>query len=441
MASRSVVLVVLHARRAVCAFGVSLLVSAPAWAGTNVWTSFSGQVPGNPACAIGTGSSSRAAAAQCHRDALVALGINPAGICSYETDTYSDLGGGNHQVFSRVHRDTNGDQDCASGPNETASAQWAFSDSCPMEAPFDSGTGSCLAPPDCSAAEGLQADRFFADSGPGGAVCANPPGSESMECGALVANPSGVRACADGECFARLVFTGDQCGGEPDVSGELIADEPGTRNCVSGDGVTFCASQTSVNCGTVNGESICLDSVPPGRCVFLGDGGLVCGSMADGPTESDGMTPATPDGEFTASSDDVAEDDFRYFGPGTVAASGTPVSGTGDDAPSDEGDDECTAETCEGVLPELGETETFADATAAFMSAIEGAPIVSAAAGLGASMPAGECPAPSTEIEYLDGLTLVLDAHCGLWDEIAAVLTFVMLAVYVFLGARIILSA
>jgi hypothetical protein len=45
-------------------------------------------------------------------------------------------------------------------------------------------------------------------------------------------------------------------------------------------------SKEAKNCGTVNGEHMCLDSVPSGDCMLLGGGGAVCTEGAAGvPTD------------------------------------------------------------------------------------------------------------------------------------------------------------
>lgn len=437
MAARLVVLVFLHAWGAVCVYGVSLLVTLPALAGTNSWTT----TGSSEACAM-TSHATLASAAACQSTIAAASYSGETAICT-PTLTYTDTVGPTYEVNIDVKVSVPGFGDCSL--NAANNWNWTTSgDPCPATATdeFDLDYGGCREPPDCSDFEGVQVDRFFSGSTAGGAVCAAPPGGEAMECGALVAQPAGTFGCAGGECFARLEFSGDECGAEPDVTGEELVDEPGNTNCVSGSGITFCAAQTSQNCGTVNGQSVCLDSIPPGRCTFLGNGGMVCASGASGaPTEEDGVTPAAPDGEFTAGSDDAAEEDYEYFGPGTVANSGTPTSGTSTTIISDGDDGEEPGEEEPFAGPDLGETETFGEALSSFMAAAEGAPVIAAATGIGASLPAGECPAPSLVVPYLGDVELTLDAHCTLWEEIAFVFTAVMLAVWVFIGARIILSA
>lgn len=456
--TRSLVLVFFHAWCAVGVYVLSALVVFPAAAGTNEWTRVSGNDPNVTCDQDGVPSAQDALA--CH--GMATYGGFP--LCTLSI-TASNYGTNPRTLTTRRQYDMSAPQDCAAGLTN-ASTDWSFGNQCSTigkqwdstyagcaevcVAPdtLNTTTGLCEAPPDCSLFEGTQVDRFFPDATVGGDICASPPGDEVTGCEALVASPTGMAACAGGECFARVVFTGDQCGGEPDATGEDLVDEPGDMNCVSGDGVTVCAAQDSQNCGTVNGETVCLNGIPPGRCTFLGDGGMVCASSASAPpapTEMDGMTPATPDGTFSARGDDEAEQDFDYFGPGAVQASGSATSGTSQTGSLDEGSEEggaCEEEgSCPGVLPELGETSTIAEATGAFLDAIEASPIVSAATSIGASWPVGECPAPSVTIGVLGDVELTLDAHCTMWVEWGAVLATVLLAFFVFLGVRIVLSA
>lgn len=441
MVARSLVLVLFHVGCALGVYGLSGLVADSAFAGTNEWTYQSGATGYNPICLP---RSSLGAVVSCIGGQTIGNGVDVSCQVNSSAGAVTLVSGTTWQATVTIESENWNAFGCQ-GTFTSANKVVRFTDSCTPPSMFDGN--ECYTPPDCDDQAGLEADRYFADSGPGGAICANPPGSEALECSALVANPSGVRACAGGECFARLVFTGDQCGAEPDASGETLIDEPGNQNCVAGGGITFCAPQTSTNCGTVNGQSVCLDSVPPGRCTFLGNGGMVCAAGATGaPTEEDGVTPAEPDGTFTAESEDAAEEDYEYFGPGTVANSGTPVSGpSSSEGSEDEGEEpggECDEPgACVGVVPELGETETVGEATSAFLAAIEGTPLIAAAMSIGTSMPPGECPVASDTIEYLGNMTLTIDAHCGLWDEIAVILSYVMLACWVFAGVRIVLSA
>lgn len=434
MVTRSLVLVLLHVGCALGLYGVSGLVNVAA-AATNAWSSSNSSVQ-----AYCGNQSSAGAAAGCFL----------AWADTQVDCTWSDAGSGpvtgsdpNYGYVTRASRP--GGEPGFCGLSDTITANWSFTAACDSPATFDAVLGACVEPFDCGDFGGMEADRFYSDSEVGGAICASPPGGEGEGC---LAELVGFGACAGGECFARVAFTGGGCGAEPDETGDALTDQPGNMNCVSGGGVTVCAPQNSQNCGTVNGESVCLDAIPDGRCTFLGNGGMVCASDAaapPAPTDSSGMSPATPDGEFNAGSEDSEAQDFDYFGPGTVAESGTPTSGTGSTGTSDEGDEEggeCSEPgSCEGVLPVLGETETVAEATQAFLGAVEGSPLIAAAMSIGTSIPEGECPAPSITIEYLGDMTLTLDAHCGIWDEVAGVLSALMLAVFVFLGVRIVLSA
>jgi hypothetical protein len=225
-------------------------------------------------------------------------------------------------------------------------------------------------------------------------------------------------------------------------------------NCISSGGLTVCSEKAEPNCGLVNGEPFCAESVPAGACAFVADGSVVCAEgtgAPPAPTEADGVTAAAADGEFSGTPAGGGGGGFEFYGSGTVGESGTAVEGQGAGPGGggvgegeEPGEEECSGESCEGELPSGGELEdvdSFGELTSVFLARVEAAPLIASIDGLGASMPAGECPAPSTTVDYLDGMTLELDVHCDLWPTLATVISAVMLAVYVFLGARIVLSA
>jgi hypothetical protein len=74
------------------------------------------------------------------------------------------------------------------------------------------------------------------------------------------------------------------------------------------------------------------------------------------------------------------------------------------------------------------------------MGRVENSDLVSGIDSAIGTMPEGVCPAPSLMVDYLS-TTITLDAHCSLWTSIAAVLEAVMLAVWLFAGIRIVMSA
>lgn len=313
---------------------------------------------------------------------------------------------------------------------------------------MDADTGECSNYPIPSGCEPFEDDRGFTtlDSA-WSAICVTHEGNQ---CRAVSTGP---QVGIGGTWGGNYRITGEGCDSEPEPDSTTPEQ---TTTCGSKDGVTVCASQNAApNCGTVNGDYVCVGSLPDDSCTFLSGGGVVCTvgtSSPPAPTESDGMTPAAPEGEFSLTNgEEEGGGEFEYYGPGVVAGSGTPVIGGGapgtggESSDGEEGGGECSEPgSCDGELPnggELEEVDSFGELTGAFLARVEGAPLVSAIGDLGTSMPAGECPAPSTTLDYLDGATITLDAHCTMWPDIATVLSAVMLACWVFIGARIVLSA
>lgn len=432
--------------RAITFAALLLVLVAPVFAGTNSWTA--------PAagCAA-SGVPDLGSALACHEtyiDADVAASGGTAVKCTghnvHNVNTSDVTPPINYTAQTTVYWDGTPPLTCV-GPS-ASTANWSFTLDTGSGCEYDPGIHGCAVdppePPDCSDFDGVQVDRFFSDSEVGGAICAAPPGDEVTGCEALVASPTGFAACAGGQCFARVAFTGNQCGAEPDATGEVLVDEPGNTNCVAGGGVTVCAAQSSQNCGTVNGQSVCLNSIPPGRCTFLGNGGMVCASSASSPpapTDSMGSSPATPDGSFNArGASNESGSDFNYFGPGTVASSGTPTSGPGTGGggilPDEEGEDECT--DCDFSAPSIGDAQSFGETTAAIFAGIESSPWGTAITAPVDELPAGACP---EETFSMFGETYSIDVACDLWPTVEPILTACFLLVYVLIGIRIVASA
>jgi hypothetical protein len=329
----------------------------------------------------------------------------------------------------------------------STTSNWVFTDECVEPEVFDEASGQCVELFDCDEIEGYRGAMTHEESflgGPlGSMTCADVPSGEG-EC--FVTNENSF--CLDGICKSSFAFSDVACSG-PDIENDEYTVPGPSAQCVSSAGVTLCFEPMSTNCGTVNGSEVCLDSVPSGNCVFLGNGGMVCGSEADAPpapSTPDGMAAADPDTEFSANTTADGEGNtYNYFSTTTVNESGTPTDGSEGDEGEDESDsiELCgEGEDCEGTLPgEFEDVGTVLSITDVFVGRVQAAGIVAAVGGLGGSMPAGECPAPSTTIDYLAGMTLELDVHCGIWDEIASIIAGVMLAGWVFVGARILMSA
>lgn len=84
--------------------------------------------------------------------------------------------------------------------------------------------------------------------------------------------------------------------GEEGTVSSTAGSEPSetTENVCTSDGV--CVSKTASNCGTVNGEYMCVGSPAPGGCLTTAKGMIVCTSNASTPL----TTPPAPESPTTA---------------------------------------------------------------------------------------------------------------------------------------------
>lgn len=287
-----------------------------------------------------------------------------------------------------------------------------ISGACPGGAP-PGADGNC--PASCDFAN---ANSFLAE-GSGSAPTQVCDSSTSCK-----ANRGGVTVEVGGRYAARYFPVDESC------SGSEVTGEATENNCIATGSMTYCAdADAQQNCGTVNGEYVCLDSVPPGGCIFTSSGQAICdgGSMSQTPDGSIG----TPDGGV-----DV-------FGGGLDGTDGT-VAGTGDGGP-EQGEEggECQDESCSGTLPgEFEAVDSFAQLFSAFYARVESAPIIAAISSIPGSLPAGSCSGVDSDaIAFLNGQVLTIDIHCQLWPNVSAVIYPVMLALWGVLGAIIILRA
>lgn len=434
------------------ALGALLVLAAtPALAGPGYWTLSGVDTLGIGAACDPLETPSRGAYEACAVERIEVAHSYwvGGGVCSHYppelviTGTV-EIGSGTWRTSYSIERRTgNFPEDCDDpGTTGVGSFQVVISPACPSGEEFDPALGDCRRPP-CADLAGLWGGAIYASGAPAGPFC-QAVGGDLCE----VAR-DGHEFCNGGVCLGSGSYTGQRCSTEtPGVD-----ETAGNTACISSGGVTICAEKSEPNCGTVNGEAVCLDAIPPGKCVFLGDGGMVCEATAGSPpapTDPTGTTPATPDGQFEGSASGGTTNNYHYYGAGTVAASGTATSGEGEggtgssqsggglEDDDEDGGTECGPGECQ--TPDLEEVGTFGATTSSFVARVQAAPIPAAVAGLAASMPAGVCPTPSDNVAFFD-MVLTFDAHCGLWDGIKGVLSVVSLAAWVFIGARILLSA
>ena len=242
-----------------------------------------------------------------------------------------------------------------------------------------------------------------------------------------------------GGWYAEYSITGT-CGPSEETNDGAVDG----ANCIqTAGGTQYCADTAGTpgaNCGTVNGEYVCLAEVPPGNCLFTPGGQAICdgSSQANAPDET-----ITVDGGSIDVYQDATTTGGTAGGNGTSTGTGTGDNGTtagtstGGDGLGGDG------EGATGVLP--GENETvceFDQCFANFYSRVQAAPIVAASSGMVGTLPAGTCSGFTSEsIQALDGVQLTIDAHCTIWPTISPIIYGIMLVVFTLLGGLIILRA
>jgi len=248
------------------------------------------------------------------------------------------------------------------------------------------------------------------------------------------------------------VVTNENCdSGEPQVAEEDL--EEGESCTAVGDG-EYCASPNSGDgqCGYMNDTYICLNRVTPNECKPLGDGGTVCGASAGTPPAPDDGTrgqPAAPDGTVQSQQGSTATT-HNYYNSTTVsnssvstsdsATTGADPSDTGGSPSGNAGGGDGEGEGGDWGEGTMDEVEGFGQLTQDFLDRVGASPLLSAVGGLGESVPAGVCPEITETVAYLN-TDLTIDAWCTLWPQIASIISAVMLALYAWLGIRILLSA
>jgi hypothetical protein len=205
--------------------------------------------------------------------------------------------------------------------------------------------------------------------------------------------------------------------------------------------ITKSSDESKRNCGTVNGEAVCLADVPPGNCMLLASGGAICTEDAENaPTDAMGE-PVTPTKQIEGQGDS-GTNNYNYYSSSIVNNSGTPVTGTanGDEGDGDDEEEE-EEEPCDSVeecVGGLGELDGIQGATSAYMARIQGSGIVQAVSGIGSSIPSGSCPVPTFDAF---GETLSLSAMCDILDPVLPIISAVMLFMWAVMAARVLMSA
>lgn len=235
-------------------------------------------------------------------------------------------------------------------------------------------------------------------------------------------------------------------------------------DCVAGGDTVGCGSRENKNCGEFNGDRVCVGAIPPGTCVSFESGGVACVQQGDGsppaspPAPNNGTTgtPAEPDGVVEAPTATGGVLVGHYYGPGTVAGSGsaptvgapggipigTPGTGGGSGGEGGGEGEPCLGAACNAGVPDLDDIGTVSDAMGAFWGSLQAVPIVEAAAGLGATLGSGACPDWSTSVTVFgEAWEVDFSGICATWADVAGVLSVVMLVFWGFLAFRVLFSA
>ena len=148
-------------------------------------------------------------------------------------------------------------------------------------------------------------------------------------CGIETANIFHVGGLTSGQTVMRGYYTGNECAsGLPQT--DTFSDNP--SGCITGAGGTeACISEQIPDCGLVNGQYVCADTVPEGNCVFIAGGSFVCTQVAETtpPLPDNGTTGdvATPDATIT---DSTNGDVTNIYSSTTISSSTiTPVNTSG----------------------------------------------------------------------------------------------------------------
>jgi len=227
--------------------------------------------------------------------------------------------------------------------------------------------------------------------------------------------------------------------GEPTMEDTLSAG-----GCVAHGGVTICGQQQSNGrCGTVNGEYMCLSTIPDSQCAIGAAGKIAaCGDNAGSgvaPPTSAGSVPWDKLGVINSNGEFVPIDLWgKKNGDGSY---GVPTQEGGEAVPTDEQQNgvECAAnplkQGCTNKLisgPELSsDVPTFAASMTKFKADFGATPLGEA---INISIPdsAGACPGNST-FDFM-GSSLSFHSLCDVGDQVLPLLGPVWLAICAWIG-------
>ena len=132
---------------------------------------------------------------------------------------------------------------------------------------------------------------------------------------------------ADGQYNSVYAATDEACG---ESTQEGVTAEPNDDGCITGaNGEVACyGGDHPENCGTVNGEMVCVEEFPPRECTLLPDGGYVCDKEADGkPLDAEGNEVQSDTELYNGDGESV--EGYDYYSPETMDSSAIEYSAGG----------------------------------------------------------------------------------------------------------------
>ena len=317
---------------------------------------------------------------------------------------------------------------------------------------------------ECPSTCNANAGKEVVVAGTSGPIHGTFPASDGCEYKSTDGTFKFVMASGTGT-LQTAVGDGNQATAGSESVGPAVTAGVNTNACITSASGTFCLDLQAdgQNCGTVNGDAVCLGAVLNNTCVAFASGGTACtvgpnaGGQATAPAAA--QTPPAPNngtpGQPAVAMASVVGPDgttTNYYSAAAVKGSSTPVitagsgptisgNGTGA-APANQGpvSKDCAfLGTCvPGALPAIPTTNDVQTSTTTYMSAVSASPIVHAFTNISAAFPTGQCPALS--IDFF-GKTITATGMCKLWDTLSPVISAIFLIAYTVMGVRIIMSA
>jgi len=347
-------------------------------------------------------------------------------------------------------------------------------------------TGAC---PACPAAGSDTLYGLDTYDGSGSTTCHNGCAYTTPAAALVVKCSATSGACSSTSGVVESQSTGYGCGstaaygaGNPPT---FDSTNPTSTQCdASG---TVCAENSGgQNCGSYNGDLVCVGTIAPGTCVSYASGGVACAASTAPPVPNNGTpgTPATPAVTVSANGETV-----NYYNSTQVTSSTTTTSttnpvqsqptgtqGLGGSGGSSGGSSSTVAVSSVAgtvsvagsvsVVPNAangdcgasgvsctgagltgtswsGDCTDFTACLEGFYTGIQSAPIISGAVAIESSWPAGACDLGSVTLASLGNATLNYSTvACQVWNNyMATPLSAIMLVVYAVAGVFLVLSA